>query len=94
MTKKEKVVDLKTKAEKFSEDHLQKTQSIVTAINKINFDIGVLEGQKHGLLHALFQANDKLKDMQDIFIKEYGTADINIQDGTIMNKDEQTDKKD
>ena len=94
MTKDEKLVDLKPKAEKISDEHLQKTQSIVTAINKINFDIGVLEGQKHGLLHALFQANDKLKDMQDIFIKEYGTADINIQHGTIMNKDEQTDKKD
>jgi hypothetical protein len=32
--------------------------------------------------------------MQDEFVKEYGTADINIQDGTINYKDEQTDKKD
>ena len=32
-------------------------------------------------------------ESEDEFVKEYGTADINIQDGTINYKDEQTDKK-
>ena len=32
-------------------------------------------------------------DLQKTFEEEYGTYDINIQDGTINHKDEQTDKK-
>ena len=94
MAKKEKVVDLKPKAEKISEDQLKELQGTVSAINKLKFDIGTIEAQKHNLLHALFQANDQIRDLQDSFEKEYGTADINIQDGTINYKDEQTDKKD
>ena len=94
MAKKEKMVDLKPKAEKISEVQLKKLQGIVSATNKLQFDIGTLESQKHGMLHALFQANDQIRDLQDSFEKEYGTADINIQDGTINYKDEQTDKKD
>ena len=94
MAKKEKVVDLKPKAEKITEDQLQRLQNIVSGINKLQFDIGTLEAQKHNLLHNLFQTNDIIREMQEGFTKEYGTADINIQDGTINHKDEQTDKKD
>jgi hypothetical protein len=94
MAKKEKVVDLKPKAEKISEDQLKELQGTVSAINKLKFDIGTIEAQKHNLLHALFQANEKIVTMQDKFTKEYGTYDVNIADGTINYKDEQTDKKD
>ena len=94
MAKKEKVVDLKPKANKISEAELKELQSVVSSLNKLNFDIGVLEAQKHNLLHALFQANDSIRGIQGKFEKEYGTADIDIQDGTINYKDEQTDKKD
>ena len=90
--KKEKVVDLKP--QKITDDQLKELQKVVSAVNKVKFDIGTLESQKHGMLHALFQANDQIRDLQDSFEKEYGTADINIQDGTINYKDEQTDKKD
>ena len=46
------------------------------------------------MLHHVAGMQEKLTVMQDEFVKEYGTADINIQDGTINYKDEQTDKKD
>ena len=94
MTKKEKVVDLKPKAEKISEEQLKELQKTISAVNKLKFDIGTLEVQKHSLLHALFQGNDKVLDLQNKFQEEYGTFDVNIQDGTINYKDEQTDKKD
>ena len=94
MAKKEKVVDLKPKAEKISEEQLKRLQNLVSGINKIQFDIGTMESQKHNLLHTLFQTNDLIREMQDKFVEEYGTADINIQDGKINHKDEQTDKKD
>ena len=37
--------------------------------------------------------NESIMDLQKTFEEEYGTYDINIQDGTINHKDEQTDKK-
>ena len=94
MAKKEKVVDLKPKAEKITEEQLKSLQNLVSGVNKLQFDVGTLEVQKHNLLHTLFQTNDLMREMQNEFTKEYGTADINIQDGTINYKDEQTDKKD
>jgi hypothetical protein len=88
--KKEEVVDLKP--EKISEEQLQEMQQLVSAINKLQFDIGQMEAQKHNALHALFQGNEKLGEMQAKFIEEYGTNDINIQTGIInYKKDEPSD---
>ena len=89
MTKKEKVVDLKPKVEKISEVQLKKLQGIVSATNKLQFDIGTLEAQKHDALHALFQGNEKLRDIQVELEKDYGTADINIQTGDINYKEDE-----
>ncbi len=85
--KKNKVVDLKP--ENISEEQLKELQQVVSAINKLQFDIGTMEVQKHNALHALFQGNDKLNDMQGKFEEQYGTNDINIQDGTINYKEDE-----
>ena len=88
--KKNKVVDLKP--ESISEEQLKELQQVVSAINKLQFDIGTMEVQKHNALHALFQGNDKLNEMQGKFEEQYGTNDINIQNGTInYKKDEPSD---
>jgi hypothetical protein len=83
--KKNKVVDLKPEA--ISEEQLKELQQVVSAINKLQFDIGTMEVQKHNALHALFQGNDKLNEMQGKFEEQYGTNDINIQDGAINYKE-------
>ena len=85
--KKEKVVDLKP--EKISEEQLKELQTVVTAINKLQFDIGQMEVQKHNAMHALFQGNDRLNQMQAGFKEQYGTNDINIQDGVINYKEDE-----
>ena len=85
--KKEKVVDLKP--EKISDEQLQELQNVVSAINKLQFDIGTMEAQKHNALHAMFQGNDKLNKIQGELEKQYGTNDINIQDGTINYKEDE-----
>ena len=84
---KKKVVDLKQEA--ISEDQLKELQQVVSAINKLQFDIGTMEVQKHNALHALFQGNDKLNAMQEKFKEQYGTNDINIQDGVINYKEDE-----
>jgi hypothetical protein len=83
MGKKEKLVDLKTKVEKISDEHLKDIQEKVNVVNNLQYNIGKVEAQKHNLLHELALAQNKIIEMQDILQKEYGTNDINIADGTI-----------
>ena len=83
MGKKEKVIDLKPKVDKISDEHLKQLQEIVNVINNVQFSIGKLEGQKHNLLHELGLTQKKIIDFQDKLQKEYGSYDISIADGTI-----------
>ena len=83
MAKKEKVVDLKQKAEKVTEKQLTQIQSIVDRINNAQMNIGQLEARKHQLLHMIAGVNDELTLLQGELEKEYCTNDINIKDGTI-----------
>ena len=87
--KKEKMVDLKPKADKISDKHLKELQGILNITNNLQFNIGKLEGQKHSLLHELSITQNRVIEMQDKLSKEYGTYDVNVIDGTInKNEDE------
>ena len=83
MTKKEKVVDLKQKAEKITDEQLKKVQNLVNVINRNSLEIGSMEIKKHEIMHNIAGLRDELMLLQSEFEKEYGTYDINIQDGTI-----------
>ena len=83
MAKKQKVVDLKPKAEKITDEQLKKVQTIIDNINRLQLQIGIAETRKHNLLHNIAGVQDELTLMQAEFEKEYGTWDINIQDGVI-----------
>jgi hypothetical protein len=85
-TKKNKVADLRP--EKISDEQLKELQQIAGTINKLQFDIGNVEAQKHSLLHTLFQGNDRLNEMRSAFTEQYGTSDINIQDGILNYKED------
>jgi len=89
MGKKEKVLDLKSKVEKISDEHLKGLQDILNMTNNIQFKIGQLEGQKHNLLHELGITQKKIIDMQDVLSKEYGTYDVDVTDGTINRKEDE-----
>ena len=80
---KEKMVDLKPKADKVSEEHLAELQEVVNNINTIQFEVGKIEAQKHTYLHRLAGNQDRIKVLQDTMQQEYGTFDIDLKDGTI-----------
>ena len=80
-TKKEEVIDLKP--EKITDEQLKEIQGVIDSINSAQLDMGILETKKHHLLHVIAGHQDTLSKKQTEFEKEYGTADINIQDGTI-----------
>jgi len=91
--KKEKMVDLKPKAEKITDEQLQKVQSIVNTLNRAQLELGMMETKKHTLLHNIQAVQDQLTLLQSEFEKEYGTVNINIQTGEIDYTDGEADKK-
>jgi len=101
-TKKEssttaKIKELKgIKPEKITDEQLNKVQKTVNEINKFQLEIGSIETKKHQLLHHVAGLRDELTVLQAEFEKDYGTYDINIQDGTINYPKEngKADKKD
>ena len=85
--KKEKVVDLKP--QKITDEQLKKVQDTVNNINRGQLELGVMETRKHMLLHNVAAIQEQLTVMQDEFQEQYGTFDINIQDGTINYKEDE-----
>ena len=96
MAKKEKIVDLKSKPEKITDEQLKKIQDTVNGINRSQLELGSMEIRKHEMMHNIASLRDSIAVMQNEFEKEYGTYDINIQDGTInyAKEDVKADKKD
>jgi len=78
--KKEKKVE---KPSKITNEELNQVQSVINDVNRAQLEIGSFESKKHNLLHHISTQQEQLGEMQVEFEKTYGTADINIQDGTI-----------
>jgi len=80
---KEKEIELKVKKEKISEDHLKSLQELVNTINSIQFNVGKMEVQKNVAILELQKTQRQVSDMQQTLLKEYGSYDVNVHDGTI-----------
>ena len=92
-----KIKELKgIKPEKVTDEQLTNIQDLVDKMNKAQRDIGAIETRKHQALHFIAGINDKLTLLQEELKKEYGTNDVNIQDGIINYPKEngEADKKD
>ena len=94
--KKEKIVSLDTKSTNVTGAQLKKIQDVVNKINNSHMNLGQMEARKHQMLHYLAGINDELVLIQSELKEQYGTDDINIQDGTINYPIEngETEKKD
>ena len=92
---KEKIVDLKAKPEKITDEQLTKVQDTVSGINRAQLEIGNIEVRKHEMMHQAAGLRDSLTLLQSEFEKEYGTFDVDIQTGAINYKENgEADKKD
>ena len=78
-----KEFEVKPRAEKISDKHLEQLQKLVNSVNTMQFNIGKIEAQKHTVLHNLSMTQDRIGLFQDTLQKEYGTYDVNIEDGKI-----------
>ena len=91
-----KIKELKgIKPEKITDEQLKKVQDTVNNINRAQLEIGSVELKKHEMMHQIAGLRDVLTSLQTEFDKEYGTFDVNIQDGTINYPENgEADKKD
>jgi len=73
------------------EDINKGQKELMTIVNQI----GVLETQKHGLLHQVADANKVVEDLKAELEAEYGVIDIDLTTGeyTEVKKDESNLKK-
>ena len=84
-----KIKELKgVKPEKITDEQLKKVQGLISSVNKLQIEVGIMESRKHNALHNIAGINDQLTLLQGEFEKDYGTFDINIEDGTINYQEE------
>ena len=90
-----KVQDLRP--DSITKEELQKLQNVVKIINEAQLQIGMLESQKHAMLHDITNAQQVVNTVRKELIEKYGDHDFNIMDGSIKyneNEDDKTDTKD
>tara|TARA_B110000003_G_scaffold272158_1_gene307513 strand:- start:732 stop:971 length:240 start_codon:yes stop_codon:yes gene_type:complete len=67
---------------KVTEKELKEIQDLQSNLYKLTTDIGVLETQKHAVLHELAGVNQKQEEVKKVLEEKYGSININLQDGT------------
>jgi len=67
---------------KIKEDELLLIQEQQKQLNELVSNIGLLESQKHGLLHEIAGTNKEIEDYKEVLEAEYGAINIDLEDGT------------
>ena len=79
-----KIKELKSiKPEKITDEQLKKVQGVINDINRSQMEVGSMETKKHAIMHHITALQETVGEMRNEFEKDYGTADVNIQDGVI-----------
>jgi len=74
---------------KITEDQLTKIKNQQEKLNELIHNIGLLESQKHGLLHEIAKVNVDIEEYKQELEKEYGAININLEDGTYTKIEEE-----
>ena len=67
---------------KISEEQLEVLKAQQASKANIVTDIGVVEAQKHELLHALANVMDKQKELAKELEEQYGKINVNLEVGS------------
>ena len=79
-----KIKELKgIKPEKITNEQLEEVQKLINDINRSQMELGQMETKKHAILHHISMLQEGVGRLRETFEKDYGTSDINIQDGVI-----------
>lgn len=67
---------------KIEDKELEKVVEQQKELNEVLTNIGVLETQKHGLLHKVAVLNKDIEEVKNDLEGKYGAININLEDGT------------
>ena len=67
---------------KITQEELNSIVAIQNKLAQTLQDIGVLESQKHALLHKIADVNEDVETLKKELEKQYGAVNINVEDGT------------
>ena len=70
------------KENKLTEKELKSISDSQNDLYKLTTDVGIVETQKHALLHQIAGVNQKLEELKKELEEKYGAININLQDGT------------
>ncbi|RPJ58627.1 MAG: hypothetical protein EHM12_07645 [Dehalococcoidia bacterium] len=51
-------------------------------LNALLVNVGIVESQKHGLLHQIAELNNTIEETKSKLQEEYGAININLTDGS------------
>jgi predicted nucleic acid-binding Zn-ribbon protein len=67
---------------KITKEQLNKITDQQKALNMMLSNIGILESQKHALLHQMAEVNKEIEETKVELENEYGAININLEDGS------------
>lgn len=67
---------------KIEDKELEKVVEQQKALSEVLNNIGILESQKHGLLHKIATLNKEIDQVKKELEDKYGAININLEDGT------------
>jgi len=74
------------KPSKLTHVELHNAQNLVGSLTEMQMQLGRIETEKHVLLHRIENVQEMIGKLQEKFIKEYGTSDVNLKTGEINYK--------
>jgi len=78
---------------KIKEEQLSKITKQIEVLNNITREIGLLETNKHQLLHNIAEINKDMNDFKNELEKEYGAVNINLEDGSYTKIESKIEEK-
>ena len=76
-----------------TEDQLKKIQDFQKELNKFLNEVGFLEAQKTAVLAKFHEVNKQTEDFKKELEDEYGSININLEDGSFTPIEKEEDKK-
>jgi len=71
-----------SETQKITAEQLETLVKSQKELNQILVNVGILESQKHGLLHQLADVNKSIEEFKSELQAEYGSININLEDGS------------
>ena len=67
---------------KITQEELDNILGLQNRLYNLSTDVGILETQKHAILHELAGVNNEQEEYKKVLEEKYGKININLEDGT------------